>query len=84
MYLDSYFFKTQVLKGFAYRFYFQISGSNDFVLDDSLPKSVNPFGKTTNCIEVPLVDDPSVDLYRMPSYSSADMPKLLPQSILNV
>jgi len=37
---------------------------------------------------VPLVDVveavDGIELYKMPSYSSADMPKLLPQSILNV
>lgn len=53
---DSYFFRTQVLKGFTYRFYFSVSGSDNFILDESQPKSVNHFGRQTNIISVPLVD----------------------------
>jgi len=98
-YLGSYFFKTQVLKGFIYRFYFSVGDQEDFVLDNTQPKAVNPFGKETNVIEVPLVDpsqqqeetkdveeDSSFappDIAKMPSYSSLDMPKVLPKQILD-
>ena len=34
-YLGSYFFKTQVLKGFIYRFYFSVGDQEDFVLDNT-------------------------------------------------
>jgi len=36
-----------------------VSGNEDFLMDSSQPNSVNNFGKSTNIIDVPMVDDDS-------------------------
>lgn len=33
--LDTYFFKTQVLKGFSYRYYFSVIGHDEFIIDET-------------------------------------------------
>ena len=54
-------------------------------MDSSQPNSVNNFGKSTNIIDVPMVDDDSqsvAELEKNPSYASAEMTQMLPQNIL--
>ena len=53
-----------------------MSGNEDFLMDSSQPNSVNNFGKSTNIIDVPMVDDDSLsvaELEKNPSYASAEM-----------
>ena len=54
----TYFYKTKVLVGYKYRYYFQVNNDDDFAVDETKENEISKkFKKRTNVIEVPKDDE---------------------------
>jgi len=78
----TYFYKTKVLVGYKYRYYFQVNNDDDFSVDEAKESEISKkFKKRTNVIEVPRdefeedsdddwnMESPDVALKRVISYN---------------